>query len=70
MGMTTSQARRARAVARQVLAYRAWAADPMFGAIPSIGVLSDPRLHARQSDWQLRRAANGHFDTVPRALAA
>ncbi|CAN5310340.1 hypothetical protein BH11ACT3_BH11ACT3_24320 [soil metagenome] len=70
MGMTSRQARRARAIAREVLSYRAWASDPMFGVIPSIAVLSDPRLHVRQADWQLRRAANGVFDATPRTLVA
>lgn len=68
--MTVRQARRARAVARRVLYYRAWATDPTFGVIPSIAVLSDPRLHARQAEWQLRRAANGVFDASRRTLVA
>jgi hypothetical protein len=66
--MTRRQAQRARAIARQMRSYREWATDPTFGAIPSISVISDPRLHARQAFWELRRAENGVFDAPQHAL--
>jgi hypothetical protein len=44
--------------------------DPGLGVIPSISIISDPRLHARQLDWQLRRAAHGVFGVTERALVA
>jgi hypothetical protein len=59
------QARRARAVALQTLAYRTWSSDPGLAAIPAIDVISDPRLHAREAARRLRRAQNGVFDTPP-----
>ena len=63
--MNRRQARRARTVAQQTLAYRAWSADPGLAPIPEIDVISDPRLHAREAARRLRRAQNGVFDSPP-----
>jgi hypothetical protein len=66
MGGTVNRytARRARSIAVRLLAYRAWSIDPANGAIPSIDILSDPRLHVRERERELRRAQNGTF-TAP-----
>jgi hypothetical protein len=63
MGGTVNRntARRARVIALRVLAYRAWSDDPAAGEIPSIDILSDPRLHRRERERELRRAQNGTF---------
>jgi hypothetical protein len=59
------QARRARELAIASLEYRAWSAEPGTAPLPSIAVITDPRLHAREADRRLRRAQNGVFDTPP-----
>ncbi len=64
--MNRYSARRARSIAVRLLAYRAWSVDPANGAIPAIGVLSDPRLHALEHERVLRRAQNGVFDSPVR----
>lgn len=61
-----SSARRARAIAVRQLAYRDWANDPSGAVIPALPVLSDPRLHERESERRLRRAQNGVFDSAVR----
>ena len=63
--MNRRQARRARILAQQTLAYRAWSDDPGLALIPGIDVISDPRLHSREAARRLRRAQNGVFDTPP-----
>jgi len=59
-------ARRARAIAVRQLAYRAWASSPSDAVIPSVEVLSDPKLHAREAERALRRAQNGVYDVAVR----
>jgi hypothetical protein len=59
------QARRARELAIANLEYRAWSIDPATAPLPSIAVITDPRLHSREASRELRRAQNGIFDTPP-----
>jgi hypothetical protein len=66
--MNRRQAQHARALAVQLLSYRAWAMDATFGPIPSLSVISNPRIHALYESWRLRRAQNGAFDAPPRRL--
>jgi hypothetical protein len=64
----------ARRAARRAQAYRAWYVDPLTGRIPTLEILTDPRLQRREQLRQLRRAQLGFFDTVaardPRAVPA
>ena len=64
--MDRRTARRARAIALRQLAYRAWASSPSDAVIPSIDVISDTRLHAREAERALRRAQNGVYDVAVR----
>ena len=64
--MDRRSARRARAIAVRQLAYRAWASSPADAVIPSIDVLSDPKVHAREHERALRRAQNGVYDVTVR----
>jgi hypothetical protein len=56
------------------MAYRAWYVDPRTGRIPTLEILTDPRLQRREQQRQLRRAQLGCFDTVaagdPRGIPA
>jgi hypothetical protein len=61
--MSRSKAARARVRALQALAYRAWYIAPAVAAVPSLDVLTDPRLQRREKLRQLRRAQLGLFDT-------
>lgn len=61
--MQARQARRARRIAIDALAYRAWAIAPGTAPIPPVRVLTDPRLWDRHEQRQLRRAQLGCFDT-------
>ena len=63
--MNRRQARRARELALANLVYRAWSTDPGTAPLPSIAVITDPRLHSREAARRLRRAQNGVFDTPP-----
>lgn len=65
--MTTWTTRRLRRRAHAILAYRAWAADPTYAAIPGISVLSDPAIHRFERERELRLAQNGRFHTLPAA---
>ena len=65
--MGTSTARRARRRAYDVLAYRAWAADPSQAAIPAMSVLTDPSIHRFERERELRLAQNGRFESPARA---
>lgn len=58
---TTWTTRRLRRHARDILDYRAWAADPMTAPIPAITVLSDPAIHRFERERELRLAQNGRF---------
>lgn len=62
--MTARQAARARRIALDTMAYRRWATEPALAVIPSIDVLSNPAIHRRERDRELRRAALGVFSTV------
>jgi hypothetical protein len=66
--MSRSKAARARIRAIQALAYRAWYVAPATADVPSLDVLTDPRLQRREKLRQLRRAQVGLFDTP--AMAA
>jgi hypothetical protein len=61
--MTARQAARARRMAQDVLAYRAWSASPSTAVIPSIAVISDTRIHRLENNRELRLAQNGRFST-------
>ena len=61
--MTARQAARARRIAEDVLAYRAWSASPSTAVIPSIAVISDTRIHRFENHRELRRAQNGVYST-------
>lgn len=61
--MGTIGVRRARRRAVQVLAYRAWSANPSTAPIPPIAVLSDPSIHRFERNRELRLAQNGRFET-------
>lgn len=62
--MNRHDASAARRVALRARAYRAWYIDPAQGRIPSLEILTDPRLQRREQARQLRRAQLGCFDTV------
>ena len=72
--MSRTKAARARIRAVQALSYRAWYLAPGTAELPSLDVLTDPRLQHREKLRQLRRAQVGLFDTVapaePARLAA
>jgi len=62
--MSRTKAARARVRALQALAYRAWYIAPATAELPSLDVLTDPRLQRREKVRQLRRAQVGLFDSV------
>lgn len=63
--MTVRSAAQARRFARDILAYRAWFADPAGAPIPAIAVISDPRIHRRESERARRRLLGGAVTVAP-----
>ncbi len=65
--MTARSAAHTRRFAQDILAYRAWFADPASAPIPAIAVISDPRIHRRESERARRRLLGG---MIPAATPA